>query len=190
MKRAFIIHKWEGTPASDWYPWLKGELGRRGIETIVPEMPDTMVPRIKSWISALAKAIGEPDTETYLIGHSIGSQTILRYLEGLSPGEQVGGAVFVAGFVKTREGSLTQSDAAIIRPWEETPIDFGKVRRHCGKFTTILSDDDPFVGVENGKIFEKELNSKVIVIPKAGHFGEKDGYRELHVALNEILKIM
>lgn len=31
-KRIFIIHRWLGTPNSDWYPWAKEELEKKGFE--------------------------------------------------------------------------------------------------------------------------------------------------------------
>ena len=29
MKRAFIIHGWDGYPAEGWFPWLKRELEKK-----------------------------------------------------------------------------------------------------------------------------------------------------------------
>lgn len=31
MKRAFVIHGWEGTPEGSWWPWLK----KLGAESII-----------------------------------------------------------------------------------------------------------------------------------------------------------
>lgn len=30
MKKALILHAWYATPESDWYPWLKTELEKKG----------------------------------------------------------------------------------------------------------------------------------------------------------------
>ncbi len=37
--------------------------------------------------------IGNPDNETYLVGHSLGSPTILRYLESLQDDQMIGGGL-------------------------------------------------------------------------------------------------
>src|SRR3989344_3930633 len=103
MKRVFIIHGWGGFPEEGWFPWLKKELEARGFAVQVPAMPDTNEPKIETWVPHLAKLVGEPDEQTFLIGHSIGCQTVLRYLQTLKPGQAVGGALFVCGFLLLRK---------------------------------------------------------------------------------------
>ena len=80
MKRAIIVHGWDGFPEEAWFPWLKRELEARGFTVDVPQMPEAATPKIDLWVPALAQAVGAPDVELVLIGHSIGVQTILRYL--------------------------------------------------------------------------------------------------------------
>lgn len=189
MKRAFIIHKWKGTPDSDWYPWLKSELEGRGYEVHVPAMPNTNTPKVEEWVPFLSDQVGKLDAQTYLVGHSMGCQAILRYLAGLAAGERAGGAVLVAGFTDIRKGSLTAAEEAVIRPWIESKIDMARAREHSARFVSVLSGNDPYVKVDNAKVFEKELGASSIIIPKAGHFTEQDGYKELHVVLNELLKM-
>jgi uncharacterized protein len=190
MKRVLILHKWGGTPADDWYPWLKNELEKKGIVVKVPEMPDTRDPKMDEWVPKLSAEIGKPDEDTYLVGHSMGAQAILRYLEGLKPGEKVGGALFVAGFITVKENSVAPESMHIFERLSKSRIDLEKVRVHCNKFISIFSDNDEYVGLENAKVFEQNLGSKIVVIPGAGHLTKKNGYKELHAALNELLKMM
>lgn len=42
---------------------------------------------------------GHPDENTYFIGHSIGCQSIDRYLEILPSETKIGGVVYVAGWL-------------------------------------------------------------------------------------------
>lgn len=98
MKRAFLIHGWEGDPEEEWRPWLKKELEKKGFEVYVPAMPDTATPTMEKWVPFLAEIVGKPDENCYFVGHSLGCITILRYLETLNEGEKVGGVVLVAGF--------------------------------------------------------------------------------------------
>src|SRR3989338_4601841 len=94
MKRVFIVHQWGGSPSTDWYPLLKDELVTRNFGVSVPELPESGNPQIKPWVEKLREAVGVPDSETFFVAHSIGCQTVMRYLESI--GEVVGGAVFVA----------------------------------------------------------------------------------------------
>jgi len=187
MKKVIIVHRWDGTPESDWYPWLKRELESKGFEVIVPEMPETSEPSIENWVDHLRIVVGSVDEETYFVGHSIGCQTIMRYLSSLSD-VKIGGIVFVAGWfnLDNLEG---EEVVAIAKPWIETPIDFAKVRNKTNKITVFLSDNEPYGFVdENASIFEDKLDAKVIIESEKGHFIEDDGITEVPEVLEELLR--
>lgn len=100
------------------------ELETKGFTVIVPQLPDTDSPRIQKWVPALAASVATPDEETYFVGHSIGCQTIARYLEGLPEGRNVGGAVFVAGFFKHLKDLEDEEDVRETeKHWFKTPLD-------------------------------------------------------------------
>src|SRR3989338_3198510 len=113
-KRVFIIHGWGGSPNEGWFPWLKRELGARGFLVYALNMPHTDTPTIGEWVDYLTEAVGEADENTYLVGHSIGCQTILRMAEGLEEDERLGGAVFVACWF-TLLGLQTEEEQEIAR---------------------------------------------------------------------------
>jgi uncharacterized protein len=184
-KRVFIIHRWSGSPAADWYPWLKVELEKRGFEVHVPEMPDADHPKIETWVPFLAKQIGKLDEDTFLVGHSVGCQTILRFLE--SAKEKVGGCVFVGGWLPLK--NLTADEKSVAKPWLETPINFEKVRKATKNSTAIFSDNDPYVPLNNMKLFEQNLGAKIVLESKKGHFTDEEGVKELPVVMNELLKL-
>lgn len=188
QKRVFIVHMWDGSPKDGWYGWLKKELEARGFSVHVPTMPNTSAPKIKSWVAHLSKIVGAPDENTFFVGHSIGCQAILRYLETLPPDKKVGGAVFVAGWF-TLKNLETKAEQRIAKPWLETPIDFKKVTRHTKKFVAILSDNDPVVPLENKKLFETKLGARTIVQHNKGHFTADDGALKLPILLQSLLKI-
>lgn len=183
-KRAFIIHGWGGFPEEGWFPWLKKELGKKGFQVQVPSMPDSSNPTIDAWISHLAKTVGRVDKHTVLVGHSIGCQTILRYLERLPKEQTIGGAVFVAGWFTLM--NLNEEEKRIAEPWLTTPVDFEKIKAHCKKFIAIFSDDDPDVPLENKEKFMR-LGAKTIVEHAKGHFRGDDGITELPVVLELVL---
>lgn len=170
MKRVFIIHRWSGSPLEDWIPWLKGVLEERGYKVSVPEMPDTDNPVIEKWVAHLSKIVGVPDSNTYFIGHSIGCQTVLRYLESLN--NPIGGALFVAGWfnLKNLEDDETET---LAKPWIETPIDIEKIKKVLPKSTLIISENDPYDAFEeNIKRFNKFV-TKQVVLKDAGHITDE-----------------
>jgi uncharacterized protein len=182
------VHQWDGSPESDWYPWAKEELEKMGYQVLVPEMPTPHAPEIKTWVAKLKVVVGAPDTETVLMGHSVGCQTILRFLETLSDNEKVGKVIMVAPWFRlTATSTVTEEEKDIASPWLKTPINFEKAKEHCDEFIAIFSDDDYFVPLEfNKKVCEEKLSARVIILNKMGHFSEGDGVTELPILLKVI----
>lgn len=186
MKKVIIVHQWMAGAQGDWRPWLKSELEKLGYEVMLPDMPDIDTPVIEKWVSKLAEVIGTPDKNTYLVGHSIGCQTILRYLETINT--PIGGAVFVAGWFNL-ENLEDKETEEIAKPWIETPINIEKVRMVLPKSTLIISDNDPFGAFEENKQKFAELGSNVVVLHGAGHISEEDGFSEAPVLIEEFRKL-
>jgi len=187
-KRVFIIHGWDGYPEEGWFPWLKSELEKRGFVVQVPAMPNPEEPKIETWIPFLSQLVGRPDENTFFVGHSIGCQTIIRYLQTLPEGAKIGGAVFVAGWYDLRN-LKTGEEKRIAGPWVNEPRDDKKIREAINHAIAIFSDNDPFVMPENQESWKDKVEAKIIVEHNAGHFREEDGFRELPVALEAILEI-
>ncbi len=189
-KRVFIIHGWDGYPEEGWFPWLKKELEARGFNVFVPQLPKPEEPRINNWVPKLKEAVGNPDEQTYFVGHSMGCQTISRYTESLPENTVVGGAVFVAGFFKRLTNIETDDvSRSVCEEWLKTPLDLNKVKSHLKKSIAIFSDDDPYVPSDNQDDFKNLLGSKIIVEHAKGHFSGSTGTMELPIALESVLEI-
>lgn len=169
MKRAVIVHCWSGCPEYCWYPYTKLELAVHGFNVLVPAMPETDAPKLSLWLPELRRVVGTPDDKTFLIGHSIGCATIMRYIESLPEGESIGGAMLVAGFTDDLGfGELSN--------FFETPLDFEKIKKHCKKFVAIHSNDDPYVSLRHSDILKEVLDAQTIIKLNAKHFsGAADG---------------
>ncbi len=191
MKKVYIIHGWGGSSEEPMHKWLKKSLEEKGYTVVAPEMPNPETPEINAWVSKIKK-VAQPGQNTVFVGHSIGCQAILRYLEQLSEEIKVAGVVLIAPWMKLDEQTIKEEGAEAVevaKPWEETPIDFEKVKKHSDEFIAIFSDDDPYVPLDQKGLFEKELNAEIIVEHEKGHFAPEDGIKELPSALSSILKI-
>ena len=151
-------------------------------------MPEPAAPKIEVWVSRLSKIVGDVDENTYFVGHSIGCQTILRYLESLPADKKVGGATFVAGWF-TLMNLKTDEEKEIAKPWLETPIDFDKIKQHTKKFFAVFSDDDEVVSISNKEMFEQKLGAQTAIEHNKGHFSGSDGVKEIPIVLEKILNI-
>ncbi len=188
QKRLFIVHGWGGSAKEPLIAWL-GEQGTKlGFETTVLEMPHPDVPTIDSWVKYLDEVVMYPDENTCFVGHSIGFQAIIRYLQS-ADSPQTGSVLGIAPWF-TLTGINSPDNKDIARPWLDNPIDFAKLKRIVPSFTAIFSDNDKFVPFkENEELFKKNLNAKIIVEHEKGHFTEKDGVIDLPVALEELSKM-
>ena len=178
MKRAIIVHGWDFNPNMNWYPWLKKELEKKGYDVIAPEMPNPEEPEINAWVSHLRKVVKKLDEKTLFIGHSIGCQTIIRYLEKVDFDGKVN-LIFVAGWFKLNnlEGEEVENIAG---PWIITPINFNKVKQKIKKLIVFLSSNEPYDFIDyNKRIFEEKLGAKVIILKNRGHFSEDTGIKSL-----------
>jgi predicted alpha/beta hydrolase family esterase len=186
-KRVFIIHGWGASPQDDWFPWLKKELDQKGFEVFVPEMPNTEKPKIEEWVPFLADLVGKPDENTYFVGHSIGCQTIMRYMEKFDD-IKIGGIVFVAGWFNLINLE-SKEEEEITKLWIETPINIEKIKNISKKIVAIFSDNDPVVPLDDNKIFKKELEAEIIIEHNKGHFNKSDGITKLLIVLEKILEM-
>src|SRR3989338_7882976 len=128
-KRVYIIHGWGGNPNEGWLVWLGKELENKGFEVFIPEMPDTWSPTINKWVNKISEVVGKSDVQTYFVGHSIGCQAVMRYLEHLPQNQRAGGAIFVAGWFNLTDETWDETyTKEIADEWVNTPINFKAIK--------------------------------------------------------------
>lgn len=181
MKKVYLIHGWGGSNSSEgWFGWLKRELEAKDIELVIFPMPNTNNPKIEEWVGYMEEHVKDVDEETYFIGHSIGCQAILRYLEKLPEGKKVGGIIFIAGWFDLLEDCYeSEEEKEIAQPWINTPINLEKVKEHTNKILAIFSDNDDCVPLSDEKLFKEKLNATTIVKNNEGHFNETQSIPEI-----------
>lgn len=185
MKRAVIVHGFKGKPDTNWKPWLKTQLEMNGFSVEVPEMPNTNHPLVNEWVDTLSATVGQIDTdELYLIGHSLGCITILKYLEALQEGQKVKACIFVAGFGRKFNKYQGGHDSFF-----EQEIDWYKAAQHSDTFIALHSIDDQNVDSEELALFGDKLKAKTTLVNERGHFGSQDGVFEVPDVLDTILSI-
>ena len=191
MNKIFMVHCCDGTKDDGWYPWLDEKISDENNKVIRFNMPNTENPKIEEWVSELDKQVEILDENTYFIGHSIGCQTILRYLESKNV-DKIGGILFVAPWLDLLPKAIEDEDSYnTAYTWIHTDINFDNIRNITDNITCIFSDDDYFVSLSQKEKFENLLNTKTIVVHNKGHISADDGVQELNEiynALNEIIR--
>jgi len=168
MKTVYLIHGWGRSSEEGWFVWLKEELAKKKIKVYAFDMPETNNPKIEAWVKFMEEKIKDANEETYFVGHSIGCQTIMRFLEKLPKNKTIGGCCFIAEWFDLV--NLTKEEIAIAHPWINTKIDFERIRRHTDNFLCIFSDNDDWVDSSEHNLFKEKFGAKIIVKKKMGHF--------------------
>lgn len=188
-KTVYLIHGWGGNSQKDWFPWIKKELEIKGFEVIAEDMPDTLHPTIKNWVGKLIKIV-KPDKNAILVGHSIGCQAIMRYLESLPANKKIKAVIFVAGWLNLTDNTWDDTfTKEIADEWINTAIDLEKIKLKSDKFIVIHSDNDPYVEMSDVNTFYDKLSAKKIIVKNKGHITGEDGIKEFPILLDKILEV-
>lgn len=186
MKKIYLIHGWDGSPEEPLHKWIAKKSKEKGFEIIVPKMPNPEEPEITTWVNKIKEIVNNLNKETIFIGHSIGCQAILRYLETLD-NQQVGKVILIAPWMKLDEQTIKEEGEEVkevAKPWMETPIDFEKIKNVCKNFICFYSDNDPYVPLSEKDFFREKLNARTILLSDKGHFDPSSGIKELPEILN------
>ena len=179
----FIIHGIYGFPGENWFPWLKEELERGGFEAIVPKFPTPIGQSLENWLRVFSKYESKISSETVLIGHSLGAPFILNYIE--KSNKKIKAAFLVAGYHKMLENEFKELNRSFVGK----DFDWKKIKKNCGRFFVVASDNDPYIPVEINKELAKFLDAELIIIHDGGHLNKKAGFDRFPKLLEEINKI-
>lgn len=184
MKKVFIVHGLEGSPNGGWRPWLMGELQKLGIYACALSMPKHDTPILSEWLEEINRHVERNQKdEIYLVGHSLGVPTILKYLESMKEDTHVKGAVLVSG---PAEKTTNEKVAHFLN----TPIDFEKVTSKVSHFAVIHGDDDPVVPISNAGYLSEKLHCDLVVIHNGKHLNGSAGFLQLPECLRELERMM
>lgn len=190
MNKIYIVHCWDGTKKDGWYPWLDKELSNNNNTVYRFNMPNTETPKIEEWVSFLDKQVDGLNDKTYFIGHSIGCQTIMRYLQTKDTCK-IGGILFVAPWIDLLDYAIEDEESYVTaQPWLKEEINYKKIKEFTNNINCIFSDDDYFVSLEQKDKFEKLLNAKTKIVSGKGHISQDDGVYELQEILDESKKMI
>ena len=138
MNKIYMVHCWDGTKDDGWYPWLDEKINDKNNKVIRFNMPNTENPKIEEWVSELDKQVDILNKNTYFIGHSIGCQTILRYLENKNV-DKIGGILFVAPWLDLLPEAIEDEDSYnTASPWIHTNINFDKIKSITNNINCIF----------------------------------------------------
>ena len=93
-----LLHGWNETPDTRFYPWILKELWNRGFDVQVPALPANDAPSEQELVDFVLENC-RLDKKTILVGHSLGVAVALKVIEKLP--HTIAGLVSVGGFIDT-----------------------------------------------------------------------------------------
>jgi predicted alpha/beta hydrolase family esterase len=185
MKNALILHGAGNNSQGNWFPWLRGELEKRGYKVWTPDLPNSDEPNKEDWLKTIfSNSEWQFNEDSVIIGHSAGATLILRILEQLPEEEKVEKAILVAGVVELgTKPEFFQYKKSLV----ERPFDWEKIKKSAKEFCFVCSDNDPYqCGADQGKIMQRHLGGELIVKTGEGHFNLEKGeeYKQFPLILD------
>ncbi len=180
MTNVFIFHGAYGYPEENWFGWLSKHLHDLNIANYIPHFPTPENQNLKNWFQYFNHSYAHLiNTNSILIGHSLGCAFILRLLERYYCKLPL--VVLVGPF--TGEIGIPKFDE-INYSFFNTDIAWNKIKSKVKKFICYYGDNDPYVTPENFNFICKQLSSEKIIISNGGHLNTKSGYTQFPQLLN------
>jgi len=179
MKSALIIHGSNGSKDAHWFPWLKRELENRDLQVFLPQFPIEENQTLQNWLDTL-KPMKENLEDSIFVGHSLGAPFILNVLNQWNI--KIKAAFLVAGF----SGHLEVEDEPNIDDIAARDFDWEKIKKNCGKFYVIHSDNDPYVPLKRAEELAGNLGVRVTLVKNGGHFQAESGFKTFDLLLDKI----
>lgn len=190
MKKVFMVHGFMGEPNGGWRPWLMGELYKDSIYACALSMPSPNNPIKNEWVKTIQDVVDLENDEVFLVGHSLGTPAILRYLESVPEGHSIAGAVLVSGATSKLEVDNPESKIRRIDNFFETPFDFDHIKKVCKKFAVIHGDNDEKVPFSHAEKLSNALDCELISVKNGGHLNSQAGWDKLPQVLEVLQKMI
>ncbi len=183
---AFIFHGVWGYPDENWFPWLKKELLKRGLDVYIPDFPTPENQTLDNWLKVFKNYHAFFGENSILIGHSLGTVFILNLLEQIEI--QIKAAFFIAPFQDFLEHEKIDP---LIVTFIKKNFNWNKITSNCAQFFIYYSDDDQYIPLEQPRTVATKLRTQNIkLFHKAGHFNLDTGYSTFPKLLDDINSVL
>lgn len=177
----YVVHGYMAAPQSNWFPWLVEQCQYHNINIHVLEMPNSHFPDKEIWNDKLTNEI-QLDSDTIVVGHSLGCITLLRYLAQQHTSTSIKGAILVSGFFEA-VGGLPELDT-----FTQESVNFSDLIHRIQHRVVITARNDDIVPHHYSERLAEKLSADFLLYQEGGHFIDRDGIRTLPAVLEKILK--
>ena len=187
--KTLVLHWWGGSSEENWLPWLKKEIEFKVEDLFIPNLPNTDNPVIEEQLDYINIYSSDFSEWWNIIGHSLGCQLALKFVEENNIKNST--IILVAPSYPHLAKELVEilwNNFDILKKYYDTENNFEKINKLNNEFIIFLSDNDPYINMENAKKYYNSLeNIKFVDFKWKWHFNQGAWVLELEEIL-EYLK--
>ena len=176
--RVNIVHGYGASPTSHWFPWLIRQVEAAGGQAKALTLPTPDTPDPQQWDAALTAQIVAPDEHTWIVGHSLGCITAVRWL--IAHQVQVSGIILVSGFFEPLP------DYPELDPFVADGVDVSEAVGLAPRRLVIAAEDDPVVPYARSRHLAERIDARFESHQRGGHFMGSDGFFEFPPVWQEL----
>jgi len=156
IKRFVLIVGRGATPESNFYPWLKQQLEKRGYDVQIPAIPNGKIASDDEQTDFVIANV-KLDSETAVIGHSFGGVIALRLLErGIKLGQVTFVAAPLSGVFLDGKSRPNLSKAL------QRGFDFKSIKENCERFVGMYDIRDHVIPMSDGEMLLKNVEGTLL----------------------------
>lgn len=176
--KIILIHGNGGSTVNDnWFPWVKDELEKLGLNVIARTFPDNKFARKDIWLPFIENDL-KADENTIIIGHSSGAVAAMRYAEE----NKIFGSILVGACYT----DLGDSDEKI-SGYYDTSWNWELIKKNQNWIVQFSSIDDPYIPISEARYIHEKLHTEYYEYKDKGHFGWDKGMKKFPEII-EIIK--
>ena len=157
--KVFLFHGWQDSCDSNFFPWLKNELVKLGIQVYAHDFPV-----YTEWKQSFEKIyLPLLDSNDILVSHSLGGAFLSRYLteNRLQTLHNI--------FVAPPHYDLNQDP---LMNFFSVSFDYEKIRNSSNNLTIIGSNNDRWLSENEMRDFAQVLKGEFVFLPDRAHFND------------------
>lgn len=180
MNKVLLIHGFESSSESNWFPWLQTQLRQFHYEVLNETLPNPRHPDFEESMAFLNDLTKDFTLQDSIIGHSLGGFFALKLAEQLELNRLYLIAPAVGDLPYQKYKKLwPNSDVDAVKKVVERGVNLSKIR--ATHKVAVFSDDDHLIPIEAANVFDDD-SWKVLKLSGFAHFQEK-AYPELFYRL-------
>lgn len=175
-KKILLLHGWGGSDFPHWQSWLAGELAKEYGCVNFLRFSNFDTPKLDVWMQELQKALEDfkPDV---IVCHSLANALWFHFCNSHVTQEIQKLYLVAPPSMKCKVAELN----------EFFPVNAPK-NLYAKEKLLIVSDNDPYMTIEEAQILKNDLAIDMKIIKNAGHINSDSGFGKWDWMLKELTK--